>query len=112
MSPGLPGPALVLGLLALLLPGTRSSYKASNNTVLEQHKKKKIKSRPYYVSQFQNKPFTITSFRSSSFPRGDLRTRVSVTMQAVNASDFMNYTVLDLGYYLEGGPGKIIGCKK
>ncbi|KAH1172128.1 hypothetical protein KIL84_007746 [Mauremys mutica] len=43
--------------------------------VPEQHLKKKIKSRLYYVSQFQNKHFTITSSRSSSFPRGDLRTR-------------------------------------
>ncbi|KAH1172472.1 hypothetical protein KIL84_008090 [Mauremys mutica] len=82
MSPGLPGPALALGLLALLLlpllplPGTRSSYNASSNMVPEQHLKKKIKSRPHYVSQFQNKYFTITSSRSSSFPKGDLRTRV------------------------------------
>nr|XP_042704912.1 complement decay-accelerating factor-like [Chrysemys picta bellii] len=52
------------------------SNKASNNTVLEKHKKKRIK-RPYYVSQFQNKHFTITSSHSSSFPRGDLRTRGS-----------------------------------
>ncbi|XP_044870375.1 complement receptor type 2-like [Mauremys mutica] len=53
------------------------SYNVSSNMVPEQHLKKKIKSRLYYVSQFQNKHFTITSSRSSSFPRGDLRTRGS-----------------------------------
>ncbi|KAM9148146.1 complement decay-accelerating factor-like isoform 1-T2 [Pangshura tecta] len=53
------------------------SYNASSNMIPEQHLKKKIKSRPYYVSQFQNKYFTITSSRSSSFPKGDLRTRGS-----------------------------------